>query len=181
MKYVRNLLKQGLSKMEVFQRGVYSGLSKQQVSRYLSLFPDLEQSRKYHTANQSFIILYSIVVMLATIGSAFELDLVGVNKYTVILFLCSLLFDGFIIYCLYKKNALSYLIVAFFCFKGSINCLRDFDLNMIGTWIGLSIDVALFVYAILLKIWLFPYQNLLHTKRCQKGVFCFTVSQPEQS
>ena len=181
MKYVRSLLKKGLSKVEVFQRGVYSGLSKRQVSRYLSLFPDPEQSEKYHTANLTFIILYSIVVMLATIGSVFEISYEFLNQYTAILFFCSLLFDGFILYGLYKKNALSYLIVAFLCFKGSINCVRDFDMNMIGAWIGLSIDVSLFIYAMSLKIWLFPYQNLFHSKRYQEGVYCFTGSEAEQN
>jgi len=173
VKIVKKLLSEGLSKQEVFEKASSDGLNLKKVAKQLSIYPDDRESNKYNKANNILIGLYSLIVAIGLIGfipMLTEFQAVGM----VLVLSFALLIPGAIIYCIYKKQSLGYLILCFFLFKGVLDSFKGIETDPLAVWVGVSINVCLIIYIVVLKNKLFPHQNFFNTKKDNNGFVVFT-------
>lgn len=173
MKIVKRLLKEGLNKEDVFAKASEEKLDPQKVSKYLAMYPDVEESEKYGRANNILVGIYSVMVLLNLIGAAPMLSEIPVAA-TVVVLAFLLLIPGAVIYCIYKKQAIGYLILCFLLVKGALESFNEYQEEPLWILVVVAINTCLLLYVVILKNKLFPYQNFFNTKRNGNGVFIFT-------
>jgi uncharacterized membrane protein len=179
MKLVKRLMKEDLSKQEIFERASEEGLNLKKVSKYLAMYPDPEESKKYNKANRVLIGIYAALVILSIIGAiSMVMDLPPAAILGVLAF--SLLIPGVVIYCIYKKQSIGYLILCFFLLKGIIDIFKDYQADPAGVWLGAGISLCLIVYVVVLKNKMFPHQNFFNTKKNSDGISVFTKDLTNQ-
>ncbi|MEM9257365.1 MAG: hypothetical protein AAGA91_18140 [Pseudomonadota bacterium] len=180
MKIVKRLLKEGENKGSIFEKASAEGLNPKKVSKYLAMYPDPEESENYNRANNILIGIYSVLVLLGLLGAThilFELPagaMLGVLAF-------ALLIPGAIIYCIYKKQSIGYLILCFFLFKGILDSFKEYEASPVGVWVGVAINACLVVYVVILKNKLFPHQNFFNTKKSGEGIAIFTKDLTSQA
>jgi hypothetical protein len=173
MKIVKRLLKEGESKNNIFDQATGKGLNPKKVSKYLASHPDKEEAEKYSRANNMLIGIYSVVVLLSMLGAVSMIsELPRAAIYGVLAF--SLLIPAVVIYCIYKKQSIGYLLLCFFLVKGIIDSFKEYEADPTGVLVGVAISGSLLIYVIVLKIKLFPYQNFFNTKKNSEGIAVFT-------
>jgi hypothetical protein len=180
MKIVKRLFKEGENKESIFEKASAEGLNPKKVSKYLAMYPDTEESEKYNRANNILIGIYSVLVLLGLLGAAQALAELPVGAILGVLAF-ALLIPGAVIYCIYKKQSIGYLVLCFFLFKGILDSFKGYEADHIGFWVGVAINVCLIVYVVILKNKLFPHQNFFNTKKNEEGVSIFTKDLTSQA
>ena len=173
MKTVKKQLAAGLSKIEIFEKASIDGLNLKKVSKYLAMFPDSEESLKYNKANNILIGIYSILVILGLLGSLSMLSSLPLAGIIAVL-LFALLIPAAVIYSIYKKQSIGYIILCFFLLKGILDSFKGYEADPTSVLIGVSINVALIIFIIILKSKLFPHQNFFNTKKGDDGFAVYT-------
>jgi uncharacterized membrane protein len=172
MKIVKRLLKEGANKKDIFEQASNEGLNPKKVSKYLAMYPDPEESGKYNKANNVLIGIYSVLVLLGLLGAApMLLGLPTAAVFGVLAF--ALLIPGAVIYCIYKKQSIGYLILCFFLFKGILDSFKGYEADPTGVWVGIVINTCLIVYVVFLKNKLFPHQNFFNIRKNSDGISIF--------
>lgn len=180
MKIVKRLLKEGENKNSIFEKASVEGLNPQKVSKYLAMYPDAEESKKYNRANNILIGVYSVLVLLGLLGAAPILSELPVGAMLGILAF-ALLIPGAVIYCIYKKQSIGYLILCFFLLKGILDSFKEYEADPIWVWVGVAINSCFIVYVVILKNKLFPHQNFFNTKKNAEGISIFTKGLTSQA
>ena len=173
MKIVKRLLKEGENKKSIFEKALAEGLNLKKVSKYLAMYPDSEESESYNKANNILIGVYSVLVLLGLLGAMPILSELPVGAILGVLAF-ALLIPGVVIYCIYKKQSIGYLMLCFFLFKGILDLFKGYESDPAGVWVGVAINACLIVYVVILKNKLFPYQNFFNTKKNNEGFAIFT-------
>lgn len=180
MKIVKRLLKEGKNKKDVFKQATEEGFNPKKVSKYLAMYPDIEESEKYNGANNILIGIYSIMVLLSMLGAASRIsELPQAVIYGVVAF--ALLIPAAVIYCIYKKQAIGYLILCFFLLKGILDTLKEYEADPVGVLVGVAISASLLIYVVVLKYKIFPHQNFFNTKKNNEGIAIFTKDLENQA
>lgn len=180
MKTVKRLLKEGENKRSIFEKASAEGLNPQRVSRYLAIYPDAEESKIYNRANNILICIYSVFVLLGLLGVVPFLSELPVGAIIGILVFV-LFIPGAVMYCIYKKQSIGYLVLCFFLFKGILDSLKGYEADPVEVWVGVAINAFLFVYVVILKNKLFPHQNFFNTKKDAEGISIFTKDSTNQA
>ncbi|WP_163932742.1 hypothetical protein [Paraferrimonas sp. SM1919] len=180
MKIVKRLLKEGENKASIFEKASAYGLNPKKVSKYLAMYPDSEESKKYNRANNILIGIYSVLFLLGLLGAVPILSELPVGAMLGVLAF-ALLIPSAVIYCIYKKQSIGYLILCFFLFKGIFDSFKGYEADPVGVWVGAAINVCLIVYVVILKNKLFPHQNFFNTKKNDEGVSIFTKDLTSQA
>ncbi|WP_031565934.1 hypothetical protein [Rheinheimera texasensis] len=180
MKIVKRLLKQGENKNSIFEKASAEGLNPKKVSKYLSMYPDAEESENYNRANNILIALYSVLVLLGVLGASPFLSGLPVGAMFAVLAF-ALLIPGAVIYYIYKKQSMGYLVLCFFLLKGILDSFKEYEADPMAVWVGVIINACLIVYVVILKNKLFPYQNFFNTKKDVEGFSIFTKDLMSQS
>lgn len=169
MRIVKRLLREGKSKDSIFEKASEEGLNLKKVSKYLAMYPDLEESESYSSANNTLIGIYLVWILLGLLSIAPILPEFPVA--TVIGFIAfEVLIPVLVLYCIYRKISIGYLILLFFLF---INILRLFGAGVIDVLSEVCINAFFIAYVVILKNKLFPYQNFFNTKKNAKGLSIF--------
>lgn len=84
-----------------------------------------------------------------------------------------LFFPIAIIYTVAKKQPAGYMILSFFMVKGILDSLEALQQETTPAMIGIAINVAILVFAVFLKLKLYPYQNFFQNKKSENGHFVF--------
>ena len=180
MKIVKRLLKEGENKKTIFDQATEEGLNPKKVSKYLAMYPDKEESEKYNRANNILIGIYSVMVLLSMLGAVSMIsELPQAAIYGVLAF--ALLIRAAIIYCIYKKQSIGYLLLCFFLFKGILDSFKEYQADPTGVLVGIAISASLLIYVIVLKSKLFPYQNFFNTKKNNEGIAVFSKDLTSQA
>ncbi|MES0489949.1 MAG: hypothetical protein ABUK01_08165 [Leptospirales bacterium] len=180
MKIVKRLIKEGVDKKEIFAKASDEGLNPKKVSRLLAMYPDVEESEKYNKANNILIGIYIVMVLFGILGAASMLNELPTEAILGILAF-ALLIPIAVIYILYKKQALGYLVLSFFLIKGITDSIKEYQTDPVAVWIGVGLSACLIVYAVILKIKLFPHQNFFNTKKDSDGIVIFTKDVTSQA
>ena len=173
MKAVKKQLSAGLGKNEIFEKASVDGLNLKKVSKYLAMFPDSDESLKYNKANNILIGIYSILVIIGLLGSASMFSSIPPAGLVAVL-LFALLIPAAVIYSIYKKQSIGYLILCFFLFKGILDSFKGYEAEPTSVLIGVSINAALIIFIVILKNKLFPHQNFFNTKKDNDGFSVYT-------
>ena len=178
MKFVKQLLKEGISKEEVYERAVDKGLDKKRVSTYLANFPDQDLAGKYKKLNLILVSLVSVWACLGLLQAVlimFKLPLLaGIMMMILVIAILTL-----IIYNVYTMKSMSYFILCFFAGKSilnSVGALRSFSSIVEAIFIGLVmlLSLTIIVLAVLLKKKVFPYQNFINSKQADDGTVLYS-------
>jgi hypothetical protein len=180
MKIVKRLLKEGENKESIFEKASAEGLNPKKVSKYLAMYPDAEESENYNRANNVLIGIYSVLVLLGLLGAAPILSELPTGAILGVLAF-ALLIPSAVIYCIYKKQSIGYLILCFFLFKGILDSFKEYEADPVGVWVGVAINVCLIIYVVILKNKLFPHQNFFNTKKDAEGISIFTKDLTSQA
>jgi hypothetical protein len=173
VKVIKKQLAAGLSKKEIFEKASVEGGNLKKVTKYLAMFPDDDESKKYNKANNILIGVYTLLVIIGLLGSISMIsELPPIGIALVLSF--GLLIPATVIYCIYKKQSLGYLILCFFLFKGVLDSFKGYESDPASVWIGVSINVVLLIFIVVLKSKLFPHQNFFNTKKDSDGFAVYT-------
>jgi len=168
MKQLKIDLKEGLSKDQVLESFMERNpQNRNKAISYLSSTPDTFYAKKYSLANSVLIGIYSVVtvpvLLIRLLTSGFSSMVVDLTVYFLIT------------YFIFKKNALSYIVLATIMIWSSgpviVAYLKE------PTTIGLLFLLAyscILVYAFIIKIKLFPKQNLFNLKKDKNGILIFS-------
>lgn len=177
MKVLKLDIKNGMSKNDVFEsfknREGENVKKIKKASSYLAITPDVKILQRYSKANYFLMTIYaliSILTLLASVAYASSLPLS--------ILLPALALDiGIVVtilYFLYKGNALAYLVLSFFMIRALIKSSElYFNDPSIAANIFLGIYIFIIIFAIYLKLKLFPQQNLFNSKKDKDGNFIF--------
>lgn len=180
MKIVERLLKEGENKNIIFEKASDEGLNPKKVSKYLAMYPDADDAEKYNKANNILIGIYSVFVLLGLLGVAPMLSELSIAAILGVLAF-ALLIPGAVIYFIYKKQSIGYLIICFFLFKGILDSFKGFESDPTGVLVGIIANTCLIVYVIILKNKLFPHQNFFNTRKNDEGIAIFTKDLTSQA
>lgn len=172
MKELRKDIKNGISKDEAFKNYLNRGGDAKKGSRYLSYIPEGQFADKYLIANNMLLSVYgvlSVMGLVALLPQLLSLPPVGI----IIVLLIGLLIPGVILYLIYKKNAVGYFILAFFCLKGIVDSFRVYQEDPGSVWVGVTINLILLIFVVILKKKIFPYQNFLNVKKNENGHYLY--------
>ena len=173
MKVVKKQLAAGFSKNEIFEKASDEGLNLKKVSKYLAMFPDDEESKKYNKANNILIGVYSLLVcmgLLRLFSMISDISATGIVALLVI----ALLIPGVLIYTIYKKQAVGYLVLCIFLLQGVLESFKGYEADPVSFWVSVSINVTLIIFIIILKNKLFPHQSFFNTKKNSEGFAVYT-------
>lgn len=180
MKFVKRLMKEEVNKKEIFERASDEGLNPKKVSKYLAMYPDPDDATKYNKANKILIGLYFAMVLLSMLGAVSMLtELPPAAIFGVLAF--ALLLPGAVMYFIYKKQSVGYLVLCFFLIKGILDSLKEYESDPTGVLIGAGISLCLLVYVVVLKNKMFPHQNFFNTKKNSEGIAIFTKDLTSQA
>ena len=173
MKIVRRLLNEGENKKSIFEKALAEGLNPKKVSKYLAMYPDPEESEKYNRANNILLGICSLLVFLGVLSvmpliSELSLDLI------LVVLAFALLVPGCVIFCIYDKRSIGYLVLCFFLFKGVLDSFVDYEVGSAEFLVTVVLNASLLIYIVILKKKLFPHQNFFNTKKDDEGVTIFT-------
>ena len=168
MKKLKIDLKEGLSKDQVLESFMERDpQNRNKAISYLSSIPDIPNARKYSFANNILIGVYSIVdisiMLMKFITSGFSSIVIDLMVYT------------FITYFLFKKKAFAYIFLAILMVYYSRDVLIPYlkEPTTIGLLFLLTY-IFILGFSLVLKIKLFPKQNLFNLKKDKKGELIFS-------
>lgn len=146
------------------------------VARYLASYPDKEESEKYDVANKIFIFIYAFMVIgsVLSLPSMFE-EISPAGLLLAMSFV--LLIPGVIVFLLYKKSAIGYLVLGFFLIRGLFQSFAEYEAGDTVVMLELGVGAFMLAYVAFLKIKLFPYQNLFNMRKGEDGRVIFTKAQ----
>lgn len=177
MKELKQDIKKGMSKNEAFEnfKNRESGNTKKikKASSYLANIPASIILKKYSKKNYILMTIYafiSILSLLASLTQATSLSL----SILLPLFAIDIGVVAVILFFLYKGNALAYFILSFFMIRALIKSVEIY-LNepSLAIIIFLGIYTFIIIFAIYLKLKLFPQQNLFNSRKDKDGNFIF--------
>jgi hypothetical protein len=171
MKQLKKDLKNGKSKNEVlkdFQERGNENITK--AVMYLNSIPDELIAKKYALANNILLGLYSIVSILI-LAVTFAQTKSSFILIDVAVFITMAFFIA-------KKKAWAYLVLAFLMVRSILNVLKPYLAEpTTGGLVMMSIFAFIFIFALVLKVKLFPKQNFLNTKKDENGSLIFNHSE----
>ncbi len=172
MKELKKAVKKGKSKDAAFERLKNRRGDLKKGSAYLARIPEKEFADKYSVANNVFLAIYGI---LACIGFlALIPDLVNFSALALLFILgLGLIIPVWILYLIYHKNALGYLLFAVFSFKAIFDSFRSLPDDLFAVLVGVIMNVLLLTFVVILKKKLFPYQNFFNTKKDADGLVIY--------
>ena len=173
MKIVKRLLKDGVDKKEIFDRAVAEGLDAKKVAKHLALYPDPEESERYHKANKTLLIVYSVLTLFGMLAILPLLAGMPAGAMLVLLGFV-LLIPVALIYSISKKQSIGYLVLSFFVLKGVVDSFTDTEGDVTAMAISMSVGVLFLTFVVCLKLRLFPHQNFINNKKDQDGLVIFT-------
>ena len=166
MKQLKQDLKNGMSKNEVFKSFQNRNENINKAIRYLSSIPDTFYAKKYSLANYILIGIYSTVtvpiLLIRLLASGFSFMVIDLIIYILIT------------YFLFKKKSWIYLALALLMLKSSTAVLTPYLKE--PTSLGLLFLLVYFfilVFSLILKIKLFPKQDLFNLKKDENGILIF--------
>lgn len=137
------------------------------------MFPDDEESKKYHKANNILLGIYTLLTMMSLFGLISTLS--GMSPTVIAVALSfDILILAAVIYCISKKQSLGYLILCFFLFKGAMDSFRGYESDPTSVWVSVFINIALVIFIVVLKRKLFPHQNFFNTRKDSDGFAVYT-------
>ncbi|MCP5346318.1 MAG: hypothetical protein R3F41_16970 [Gammaproteobacteria bacterium] len=178
IKTLREDLRKGLSKTQAFERLVDNDGDINKGAKILSLVPDREIAANLKLPNSLLISIYSFLVVLNFIGLSPQLMQLPTDVIIIAL-IVGLLLPVTSIYLLFRMNPIGYLLVAFLMFRATLESIVLLQSNFLSGLVLMGIGAGVMVYAIVMKLKLFPFQNIFHTKKSTNGSRIFT-SQPLQ-
>ena len=179
MKTVKKLLKQGVDKKEIYNSAMQEGLNPKKVSRFLANFPDKDRSDKYNTANKVLVFIYGLLSVFSLL-QVLVLTSDMSSGLTLALVAFSLILPIAVIYSIYKKQAIGYLLLSFFSVKGILNAIKEFgshpnDIEAIGLLVAIAINFSILIYVVSLKKKLFPHQNFFNSRKNSDKTVVYTA------
>lgn len=179
-KVVKGLMKDGAPKVEIFSRASQEGMNLKKVAKYLAIYPDRDESERYHRANGILIGLYIAFIFFGLLGAAPLLSGLSLN-WIIISIGIALLIPSALVYSIYKKQSFGYMVLCLLLVKGVLDMLKDYQADQSAALVGVGINIALIFYVYTLKKKLFPYQNFLNTRKGDDGLVIFSKSSAAQS
>ncbi|RVU85575.1 hypothetical protein EOL70_06390 [Leucothrix sargassi] len=173
MKIVKQFLKEGVNKKDIFEKAMDEGLNSKRVSKYLAKRPDVEEAKKYEKANYILIGIYAVTVLLGLLNVIplfKELSLPAALG----LLAFSLLIPAALIYAIFIKDPVGYFVLAFLFIRGVLLSFSNLEVDPVGAGIDIAVSIGLVIYIVILKGKLFPYQSFFHTKKADDGTTVFT-------
>ena len=167
MKQLKIDLKEGLSKDQALKNCMErDSQNRNKAISYLASIPDITNAQKYSFANNILIGIYSIVdlsiILMKLITAGFSFIVIDLIVYI------------FITYFLFKKKAFAYIFLGTLMVYYSRAVLVPYlkEPTTIGLLFLLTY-VFILIYALVLKMKLFPNQNLFNLKKDKKGTLIF--------
>jgi len=176
VKQLKKDIKNGLSKEKAFENyEKRANADTKKASRYLAYIPDSQLLKKYSIPNYALIFIFGLLTAGIIIQSLSVL-FTSSNLYILLpVFIIELSLYVAILYLLIKGNAVAYLLVAFLTIRTLGKPIGNY-LNEpnTATITPIVIIISMIILAIFIKLKLFPYQNLFHTKKDYLGNILFS-------
>jgi len=161
--------KEGLEKKEIFERADELGYDRKKVTRFLSMYPNKEDRKKYALLNYIVIGIYLAFVSLWVFVANSIYDGVLTIKIAIVITVMVSFIPMVLIYLMATYNPLGYVYLALYI---AYQNLRVFEANwegiiniaIVGVYLGL-------VYYVKKK--LFPFQNYFHTEGKRLGCYSY--------
>jgi len=167
LKRIKEILKTGLSKEEAFQQAAEENLDLIKVARHLASFADQKEIEENKLLHRIFV---GILVLNVLINAPYFFELLAqINSLAVIIPLIVIALPIWIIYSVFRGQAIGFYIYAFFTVRGLPSNFEGYEGNEFSSWILFSLWLMLLVYSVYLKNKLLPYQNYFNTKKDEDG------------
>ncbi len=172
MKIVRNLLKEGKTKQEIFEKASDEGLKQKKVAKYLARHPDPEEAEKYNKANMLLVGLCVVLVLLRV----WTISLLSIEFTSVVVL--AAVFPLVILcaatYYIFKMQPSGYLILCYILAIGILNSFKLIPSYPLPILLAISMSIILIIYAVVLKYAIFPYQNFSNSMKDSDGIPIYT-------
>ena len=180
MKQLRKDLKSGMSKEVAYKSLIARDGNPKKGAQYLSLLPDRETFKELRRANIMLIGIWLLVVLSNLVGVLFVesgvLAQSSETSYTVLFIVLAIVLAIQLIpvFMLVTGHALGYFLLSFLIFRAILSNIENVPVDPIGSWLTVGVLVGLFAYTLKMKLKMFPFQNLVHTKKYSNGYKIFS-------
>lgn len=164
-KELKTHYKQGMLKTEAFKNYQEKGGDLITGASYLASVPDQNMPPNLKFLNQVLLALF-FLPQLAKIMS-------GVSEGTTSLFML-LFWPALVLYFAIEKKVLYFLFIGYVTFRDLMRFITSLDSGQTVEFSIFAFSVIALALCVYLKLKIYPYQNLFHTRKTTNGLIAFT-------